>query len=114
LLRVVLGAEAFFAGLRVDVGLVIGFFAEVGFLTDFCVFAGLTAFAILSSPDVFGVVQPRSTVVIRVSSANRFFLALSTIVRLTLLPQCSACRAEWIDCACNVSNAEFRDTSEMT
>ena len=44
----VLRAEAFFAGLRVDVGVVIGFFAEVCFLTDFCLFAGLTAFAILA------------------------------------------------------------------
>lgn len=50
MLRVILRAEAFFAGLRVDVGLVIGFFAEVGFLADFCVFAGLAAFVILKLP----------------------------------------------------------------
>jgi hypothetical protein len=103
---VILRAEAFFAGLRVDVSLVIGFFAEVGFRADFCVFAGFIAFAILSSPSC--IWSGATKIDSRDSSVKRrstFFSRFPLLFRLTLVPLRVACLAEWIACAFKPSSA---------
>ena len=74
----VLRAEAFFAGLRVDVGLVIGFFAEVGFFAaDFAASRDLLP-CHSKLPFMYLGGAPRSTVVIECQAPIHFFLALST------------------------------------
>ena len=84
--------KRFFAGLRVDVGLVIGFFAEVGFFADDFAASRDLLFAILSSPSCIWVAHKIDSR-IECQAPIHFFLALSTIVsfKYALVPLYGAC-----------------------